>query len=347
MRTEDQTNELAARLDKLRFWRRACAEESPDVVVHGRQESGWNPLFFFHGDFAAGGHYVRRIAGISRQPLVSIGPHGLRGEPVPASIEAMAAARLVEIRALRPHGPYRLGGYCNGALVAYEAARLLRGEGEEVEVLILLEPSSLNVRPRYRQAHRLIGRLVAAGGGSPERRTARVGSAMLALWTAGRVAKMSGREIADLMRMLASRRITGLRRMRPWKVRGPEGTDSERALHAAQAALRSTYYRTSAAHLPEPCHVPVVALSTGLDGGGRHSDLYDAVAWAAICSRFRHIRLPGHHATCLSEGAEALATHLTEILSGQGWPDRAEPACAAPKAPASGSILTWPEGLRP
>jgi len=100
------------------------------------------PLFFLHGDYAGGGLYCLRLAvHLGRdQPLYGIAPHGHEGEALPPTIEAMAADRLRTIRALQPSGPYWLGGYCNGAVVAFEIARQLQAEGERVERLVLVAP---------------------------------------------------------------------------------------------------------------------------------------------------------------------------------------------------------------
>ncbi len=40
---------------------------------------------------------------------------------------------------IQPSGPYRLGGFCNGALVVYEMARQLRREGHVVDLLVLVD----------------------------------------------------------------------------------------------------------------------------------------------------------------------------------------------------------------
>jgi thioesterase domain-containing protein len=54
------------------------------------------------------------------------------------SIEEMAACYVGELRELRPHGPYYLGGYCFGGTVAYEMARQLHAQGEQVALLALI-----------------------------------------------------------------------------------------------------------------------------------------------------------------------------------------------------------------
>lgn len=288
------------RLEKLRYWRRACADTAPPVVSYNMSEAA-NPLVFFHGDFAMGGQYLRRLALKSRQPIVAIAPHGMRSGAVPVTIEEMAADKLREVKAIRAAGPYRIGGYCNGALIAYETARMLIAEGCEVEVLVLLEPSSLNVRPVYRAIHRIISL-----AGDPRR----VGTAMKYVWSAARVARMTQTELVDLVRDLQSQRTEASRIGRD----EPE----ERAVHEALQGLTAAYYRAIAAHLPNAVvGCDVVALSTGKDGAGRRSALYDAASWAALCPRFAHVRLPGTHSTCLSEGVDVLAGHLAEILSGR------------------------------
>ncbi len=62
------------------------------------------------------------------------------GQPVRTTIEAMAAGHLQFVRDRQPHGPYRLGGHCNGALEAFEIARRLRAAGQTVELLVMISP---------------------------------------------------------------------------------------------------------------------------------------------------------------------------------------------------------------
>jgi thioesterase domain-containing protein/acyl carrier protein len=55
------------------------------------------------------------------------------------TVEEMAEAYLEEIRRMQPEGPYRLGGWSFGGLVAYEMARRLEAAGEEVALVALLD----------------------------------------------------------------------------------------------------------------------------------------------------------------------------------------------------------------
>jgi amino acid adenylation domain-containing protein len=111
---------------------------APMIGLHtdGRER----PLFFFHGDINGGGFYCRALArALGRdRPFYALHPLGIDGRPVPPTIEAMADAHLDTVRAVQPHGPYLLGGYCNGGLVAFEVARRLQASGEAVPVVALI-----------------------------------------------------------------------------------------------------------------------------------------------------------------------------------------------------------------
>ncbi len=67
------------------------------------------------------------------------------------TVEDIAAHYLSEVRTVRPHGPYRLGGYCFGGVVAFEMAQQLRKLGESVELLVLLGPSVVSLPPEVRR----------------------------------------------------------------------------------------------------------------------------------------------------------------------------------------------------
>jgi thioesterase domain-containing protein len=53
----------------------------------------------------------------------------------------MAALYIEEIRRVQPAGPYRLGGWSLGGVIAFEMARQLAAAGEEVALLALLDSS--------------------------------------------------------------------------------------------------------------------------------------------------------------------------------------------------------------
>ena len=59
--------------------------------------------------------------------------------PPAKSVEEMAARYLAEVRRVQPQGPYRLGGWSMGGLIAFEMARQLAAEGQETELLALID----------------------------------------------------------------------------------------------------------------------------------------------------------------------------------------------------------------
>jgi thioesterase domain-containing protein len=63
--------------------------------------------------------------------------------PQNATLQEIAACVIRKIRAIRPHGPYHLGGLCVAGLLAYEAAVQLTEAGEEVGVVVMLDALNL------------------------------------------------------------------------------------------------------------------------------------------------------------------------------------------------------------
>ena len=72
--------------------------------------------------------------------VIGIQARGLAGqEPPHATVEAMAAEYLREVKARQPDGPYYLCGYSFGGLVAFEMARRLWESGDEVGLVGLFD----------------------------------------------------------------------------------------------------------------------------------------------------------------------------------------------------------------
>lgn len=125
------------------------------------------PLFIVHGvggtviEFAALG---RRIE--STHAVYAIQARGLDGAEAPLDrVEAMAAAYADAIRRKQPQGPYLIGGYSFGGVVAMEVARLLGHEN--IAKLVMIDayahphtwPRAVRMQVR---ARKLASRLKAA-----------------------------------------------------------------------------------------------------------------------------------------------------------------------------------------
>jgi len=99
------------------------------------------PFFCIHG---AGGN-VLNFRDLARamhpdQPFYGLQAAGIDGvNPPHRSIEEMAEAYLTEIRTFQPAGPYLLGGYSGGGVIAYEIAQRLTALGEKVGLLAFID----------------------------------------------------------------------------------------------------------------------------------------------------------------------------------------------------------------
>jgi amino acid adenylation domain-containing protein len=107
-------------------------------------KEGKLPFFCVH---AVGGNvlsYFELARALGRdQPFYGLQARGLNeGEDPLESIEEMAALYIREMRTIQPEGPYRLGGWSFGGVVAFEMAQQLRAAGQEVELLVLLDSSA-------------------------------------------------------------------------------------------------------------------------------------------------------------------------------------------------------------
>jgi acyl-CoA synthetase (AMP-forming)/AMP-acid ligase II/thioesterase domain-containing protein/acyl carrier protein len=59
--------------------------------------------------------------------------------PAPGGIESLASKYTEAMQAFQPEGPYLIGGYCFGALVAFEMSRVLLRQRKEVALLALID----------------------------------------------------------------------------------------------------------------------------------------------------------------------------------------------------------------
>ena len=66
-------------------------------------------------------------------------PEDLEGEHSQAAVEAIATEYLEALRAVQPTGPYQFVGLCRGAHIAFEMARRLELEGQEIAFLGIID----------------------------------------------------------------------------------------------------------------------------------------------------------------------------------------------------------------
>jgi thioesterase domain-containing protein len=104
------------------------------------RESGYKPPFFCVHGGAGSTLFLHRLAEelSPDQPFYGIEPEGLDGRKFQrTTIEQMASHYLSEIRKVQPVGPYYIGGYCFGGIVAFEMAQQLREQGYPAALIAL------------------------------------------------------------------------------------------------------------------------------------------------------------------------------------------------------------------
>ncbi|MBF6327248.1 amino acid adenylation domain-containing protein [Nocardia transvalensis] len=126
---------LAARL------RDSGAASSFDPLVPIRADGRGRPVYFVHplgGNVLCYVPLARRLG--SDRPFYGVQAPGaaLGTEPL-SSVPELAAYYLEAIRRVQPEGPYTLGGWSFGGIVAFEMARLLHDAGERVDEFIVLD----------------------------------------------------------------------------------------------------------------------------------------------------------------------------------------------------------------
>jgi amino acid adenylation domain-containing protein len=116
----------------------AVHRQFPELIRLNRSMRG-RPVFWLHG--AAGGvESYYQIARPSARPFYGIQASGrLIGEVPLTGIRTIADYYRQIIEALQPEGPYDLGGFSIGGMLAYEVARQLQTKGKTVATLVMLD----------------------------------------------------------------------------------------------------------------------------------------------------------------------------------------------------------------
>jgi amino acid adenylation domain-containing protein len=274
------------------------AEAPPAPIVKLRDGDDRAPLFFFHGDLNGGGFYCRKLARHLRpgRTVWVVHPLGVDHARVPLSIEAMARQHVRDLTALAPDGPLVLGGYCNGGLVAWEAARLLAAEGRVVERVILIAADADTRFSRLRAPLIRAARLLGLGDGLADVQFGRVrafASRVRARSPRGRVA-LAVRSAMHVTRQVAQQ----LRRHRP------------RPLAAGPLGRR--YFDLVTSYVPPPWPGHAVVFWPAAEEPARRDD--PTAGWGALAGRVDVHPIPGDHDEIVTRHIEEVAVLLGRYL---------------------------------
>src|SRR5262249_52789905 len=273
---------------------RERSEADSKALIRICSDREGDAFFFFHGDYLSGGYYVRRLVKLLGSANVySVAPHGFYGESIPASIEQMARERLSLIRAAQPAGPFRLGGYCNGGMVAFEVARLLQADGQQIEFLALVDVPFINTSVTMR-----LGRWVAAimpfalSAENQEILTARV---MECLWRA-----------RSFWQQTVTRRAKFVKRLQfLCNVLVHRGARSHESESNNDSVKYKAYLRAMASHFPKPIDIPIIHYSA------ENSGFY----LRRITCKLEIVTLPCDHLSCATTHLPLIAEPLAKRLA--------------------------------
>lgn len=285
-----------------------------------RKQGSKKPFYYLHGDYSGCGFYCREVArhlDVDR-PFYVIPSHGLEGEP-PRTIEEMAAERLAVLLAHQKEGPFLLGGYCNGGLIAYEMARQLQRRGQEVGLVLLVDVAGIT--PFRRRLRKLFHRRDILHVMRKAAKRLLGARAMMTIqdfqtavdwgrwttipgWSACRGAVEKSRDsIARLMK------ISGLTVTRP----GAHDQMVDRTSpEYREAYLNGVYHRAMRSYSPGKYRGKLVVLSSSYRNKRFLND--PSIGWDHVATEVETRTIPGDHLTCLSEHAGALAETIQYYL---------------------------------
>lgn len=114
-------------------------DTSPSPLICMKATGSRTPFFCVHALLGSAFHYFA-LANLldDEQPFYALQAPGLDGSEEPLSrIQDFASCYIRHIRTVQPTGPYKIGGYSFGGLVAFEIAQQLVRSGETVSRLII------------------------------------------------------------------------------------------------------------------------------------------------------------------------------------------------------------------
>ena len=268
---------------------RPPSENKKTTVIIPLRKKGRGPtLFWVHPIEGRISAYIELANELAR-PFMAIQAPGLEpGQTSLDSVEEMAAVYLDSIRKLLPEGPYYLGGWSFGGVVAWEMARLLREKGESVPFLALLD----SLRPEPEPGKSSQAQLLVSMFAEPDQR-----------------------RIEHLLQLDETTRMEALL---PWAIDNgllSEGAGIEEM--RLQWRVFESHARAFHAHTPGPLKGPVLFLEAerGIEARPPRNK-----AWRRLANKteFQCLTVPGDHFTMLRPPrvrttAKIIGRYLDEI----------------------------------
>ncbi len=148
---------------------RAPQRRFTHIVPMHRGEGGARTPFFLVAGMFGNVLNLRHLAQLlgGDRPFYGLQARGLYGDAAPHdSFVDAARDYIAEMRQVQPHGPYLLGGFSGGGLIAWEIARQLEAAGEAVPLVVLLD-TPIPMRPTLSKLDKLMIRMAELREGGP------------------------------------------------------------------------------------------------------------------------------------------------------------------------------------
>jgi non-ribosomal peptide synthetase component F/thioesterase domain-containing protein len=292
---------------------REVIEDSPTLLrVH---DAGTRtPFFYLHGDLSGGGFYSLKLSRAlgQEQPFYVLPPHDIRALPAAPSVEEMAAAHLAALRAVRPKGPYVIGGFCVGGVVAYELARQIEASGESVEMLLIIDATADDKGMRV-----LSGMASAFGALFHWNEDAKVEHfGRWTLWR-GRLTRWRGlglgAQASVVVRRISNRFVRAYDRLaslfRRKNIQPGDSMESS-IRRERERDVPSVFLWASARYRPQPYKGPVALLLS--DDVVRHTK--NVAQWQELAPKVTVHPLMGSHLECITAHVDTLALTIESCL---------------------------------
>jgi amino acid adenylation domain-containing protein len=254
--------------------------EAPDAetvqIVH-LQRAGEAPPVFGVNNTTVFYPVAMRLS--PKRPFVAVEIRKLRAltQAPDADLTEIAATYLAAVRAIRPHGPYVLLGWCAGAVLAYDIAQQLLAQDEQVAMVAMVDPSPpgpvAGFGPRLIAAGQRLRTDVARHGGSV------------------------------------------LRRLRPTAPAAAAAAAAEQDLDIVDRKLVAYLERAADAYRPRAYGGRVLLFAPDRARAAWMAD--PVAGWRALAPNAAVHRVPGDHVTMLrGDGARFIAERIGDALAG-------------------------------
>lgn len=166
---EKSTQDMAAVFEKA--VEKKTTPKAASLLLQGNPKTASQTLFLFPDGSGSASSYAS-IAPIAPSTTAVYGlncPFMKTPADFTCGIPAVSALYRAEVQRRQPTGPYCLGGWSAGGVVAYEVARQLIAQGETIDRLILLDsPCPLRLEPLPSRLHHFLDRIGLLGTGAGE-----------------------------------------------------------------------------------------------------------------------------------------------------------------------------------